>query len=152
MTSSTFRGILIVVLALVLAWISSPLSAQEEPPDGEHLLGLWGGHERFGPTVDGTLVLGHHPGPKGEEWWAEIAGFRVPVRQERGVLSFTLPGDLGSFRGRLEEGVDPQRGTLHGQWIQPWGISTFGQRFSTPVELAAIAPGWWRGQVRPLEG
>ncbi|HEX8155021.1 MAG TPA: serine hydrolase, partial [Thermoanaerobaculia bacterium] len=59
-------------------------------------------------------------------------------------LSFDLPGEEGSFRGRL------QNDRIAGHWIQPRSVAA-GSRFATPVTLERKQPGRWRGTVTPLD-
>jgi CubicO group peptidase (beta-lactamase class C family) len=148
-----FQNVTLRLLLAGLLTVSMPVLATGDPePSGggvEELLGLWQGERHFGPpywteTV-GTLVLERHD----SQWRAEIVGLRVPVEVEGATLAFTLPGDQGRFQGRFE---GPGK-TIHGQWIQPGGISTFGQRFSTPVHLEPSTSGdrqGWHGRVAPL--
>jgi len=116
--------------------------AASDSPSAGNVTGIWGGERTFGPTVRGTLSIAH----EGSVWFAEISGYRAPVLVEGRSLSFTLPGDLGRFRGRL----GAKNTTIDGEWIQPGATSMFGQRFSTPVHLVRTGSSLWRGAVRPL--
>ncbi len=141
------RGGLRAVLLLALLTGHSSALGQAEPEASpitstSELMGIWAGVKNFGPRVQGPLTIEGH----GASWVAEIAGFRVPMTFREGILSFQLPGDGGSFRGRLESST----GALHGQWIQPDLVSGFGQRFSTPLTLRSVAPGRFRGILHPL--
>lgn len=125
--------------ALIACAMTLPtsLAAQDAKPE---LVGLWAAKKRFGPDVRGTLTLVRD----GAKWRAEIAGREAVVEQASDTLRFTLPGERGSFRGRIE-------GTrIRGHWVQP-RMATSGMRFSTPVVLEAAGPSQWRGEVRPLD-
>lgn len=101
---------------------------------------LWAAKKRFGPDVRGALSITR----SGEGWQAEIAGWLAPVQQDGSQLRFELPPGEGSFRGRIVG-----RGIV-GDWIQPPGMN-LGMFFATPVRLAQVAPGRWRGDVEPVE-
>jgi CubicO group peptidase (beta-lactamase class C family) len=73
---------------------------------------------------------------------ADIAGFSVPVKQEGGKLSFSLPDGKGSFRGE-RIGSD-----IEGHWIQSVTVES-GARYATPLVLRADGEGRWTGQVQP---
>jgi CubicO group peptidase (beta-lactamase class C family) len=105
------------------------------------LVGLWHARRRFGPDARGPLML--QRGPDG--WTADFVGRRVAVRDARGELAFELPGDQGSFRGRLVAG-----GRIAGHWTPPPSV-IHGSRFAVPVVLAADGDGRWRGEIAPLD-
>jgi CubicO group peptidase (beta-lactamase class C family) len=104
------------------------------------LAGLWGTTRSFGPEVRGELMIRRVK----DGWSAEIgrAGASVEVKGEE--LRFSLAGDKGSFRGRLD-GKE-----IRGHWIQPVGRAT-GVAWATPIVLAAAGAGAWRGTVAPLD-
>lgn len=105
-----------------LALLVSSAAAQ----DSTNFAGLWGGTLRLGPDVRGTLIIEQTP----EGTFADLAGFRVPVKRSGQEFKFELPGDRGAFR--------------HGHWIQPEG-------YASPVRLVADGPNRWRGTIAPLE-
>lgn len=112
-------------------------AAQEVQPD---LSGIWRAERTFGPEIAGMLMLRRDNG----EITADIAGHVVPVQVRGSRHSFTLPGNLGSFRGYLSA----DRRTIRGFWTQPRGPIR-GGAFDTPVTLSATSHGW-RGHVSPL--
>jgi CubicO group peptidase (beta-lactamase class C family) len=122
--------------ASFLLVLAASAAAQAPPPPD--LSGLWAARQRFGPDVRGTLLISRS--------WADIAGFRVPVRIEGETLSFDLPDDQGSFRGKVVAGGRE----IRGHWVQP--VTRYnGGRYATPVTLAADGAGRWRGTVSPLD-
>jgi CubicO group peptidase (beta-lactamase class C family) len=88
--------------------------------------GLWAGTLRLGPDIRGSLIIEQ----TAEGVFADLAGFRVPVKRSGQEFKFQLPGNRGAFR--------------HGHWIQPEG-------FASPVRLVADGPNRWRGTIAPLE-
>lgn len=132
---------LLFLLALLLA---SPcaLYPQATAPPGNPLVGLWGAEQSFGPLVRGTLTID----ARQAQWRAAIAGFEVSVVRSGDRLNFSLPNDVGEFRGRL----DPTSNTINGQWIQPVGVVN-DNRYATPVRLVAVSKSVWSGAVVPLD-
>ena len=100
------------------------------------LVGLWVAKRHFGPDVRGTLTI------VGDR--ATIAGRSAPVKIDQATVTFTLPGDEGSFRGLIRSDE------IVGHWIQPAGVST-GSEFATPVTLRKTLFGQWRGLVTPID-
>lgn len=127
-------------LLLLLALLPAALHADTAADD--KLAGLWGSERVFGPEVKGALVLDAREGA----WKAGIAGYSVPVQHADGVVSFTLPGKRGSFRGKLS--ADGKH--LAGFWIQPPGV-TLNNAYATPLELTDDGHGLWQGTVQPLQ-
>jgi CubicO group peptidase (beta-lactamase class C family) len=121
--------------ALLLTLPTAP--AQQGPPD---LTGLWAARVRFGPDIRGPLTLSR--GARG--WRADIAGFSVPARIDGWGVSFELPDEKGSFRGKLN-GRD-----IVGQWVGPRAQSS-GNAYATPVLLKANGPNRWRGDLNALD-
>ncbi len=124
-----------LAVSLVVALAAS--AAAQSPPNLE---GLWGATLRFGPDVRGTLIV-----LRGADGWcADIAGFNVPVKNDGQTISFDLPDNSGSFRGRV---VGRE---IRGHWIQP--VTQYnGGRYATPVTLAPDGAARWRGTVTPLD-
>lgn len=131
------RSVFLSVLLASAMTLPVPLAAQDVKPD---ITGLWAAKKRFGPDVRGTLTLVR----EASGWRAEIAGREAAVTQAGDTLRFTLAGELGGFRGRIEDN------RIRGHWIQPRSV-TGGMRYATPVVLAAAGPSLWRGEVRPLD-
>lgn len=121
-------------MALLLIVAAFPAAVAKD------LGGLWQAKLRFGPDLRGPLIVCRDtPG-----WSADFAGRTIPVREERGVISFELPDGEGAFRGRYD-GND-----IAGHWTQ--SRTTFnGGAFATPVRLTPAAPGCWRGEVQPFD-
>jgi len=132
-----FLQIVVPGLAMMIAAAPARTDAPANP-----LIGLWEAKKRFGPDIKGELTLVR----VGTTWRARIAGREAAARQEGDLVTFTLPGDAASFRGRL---ADKGR-LIRGHWVQPQSV-TSGMRYATPVTLAAKGPGLWRGVVDPLE-
>ncbi|MBZ4332873.1 beta-lactamase family protein [Corallococcus sp. AS-1-12] len=106
----------------------------------EALVGIWGSERILGPQVQGELTLVRH----GDTWRARIGGFDVPARFEGCKVSVVFPG--GELRATLMENSQ----SITGHWIQPRVLMS-GMKFASPVELRALQPGVWRGNVAPLE-
>src|SRR5262245_20768323 len=88
------------VLAAGLVTIPAPVTSAPQPPQisAAELAGLWHAKHRFGPDISGPLILER----ANNTYIADIAGFTLPVRVEKGELSFEIPGDRGAFRGRID--------------------------------------------------
>ena len=99
--------------------------------------GLWEAKKRFGPDARGTIVLRR----EGTSWNADFFGRVIPVREERGLLTFEIPE--GSFRARFE------KGGIHGHWTQaPTEVSG---PIVTPVRLKPSGAQRWHGEIAPLK-
>ncbi|WAS83988.1 MULTISPECIES: serine hydrolase domain-containing protein [unclassified Corallococcus] len=81
---------------------------------------------------------------EGTTWRACIAGFDVPAQVEGRKVSVVFPG--GELRATLAENGQ----IISGHWIQPRVLMS-GMKFASPVELRALQPRVWRGNVAPLE-
>ena len=136
-----------VLFTLLLVAVSLPLPGQSTGSASE-LAGLWKAKKRFGPDARGTLVLQQI----GSSWTADMAGRLVPVGTANGELTFTLPNNGGTFRGK--RGVAPDgKGVIRGHWLRPgtqvyWRATPVG---ASPVVLQPDGPNRWRGNVDPLE-
>ena len=134
-----------IALALLLTAVSvaaqdSAAPAPPAAPSGD-LSGLWKAKRRFGPDATGPLIIER----SGDSYLADMAGRRLPVRLERGELSFDLPDDQGAFRGRFEGAA-----TIRGLWVRP-GTPANTSRYASPVVLRAAGGGRWTGEVRTLQ-
>jgi CubicO group peptidase (beta-lactamase class C family) len=132
-----------IVFTLLFVTASLPLLAQTTGSPNE-LAGLWKAKKRFGPDARGTLVLQR----SGANWTADMAGRIVPVGSANGELTFSLPDNGGTFRGKLED-----KGAIRGHWYRPgtplyWKATPVG---ASPVVLKADGPNRWRGSVDPIE-
>ena len=123
--------------ACLVAFIASAAASADE------LEGLWKAKRRFGPDARGLLVIQRTDAA----YSAEMVGRIVPVRSEKGELSFDLPNGEGSFRGRLQAD-----GAIAGHWYPPNGMAqNAGGRFVSPVRLEPDGPNRWSGQVVPFD-
>ena len=128
-----------LILSLVL--LAAPACATAgAPSSADRLVGLWGSERSFDPAVQGVLTLDG----RSEPWRASIAGFEVGVKHDKDQVSFSLPGNQGSFSGRL----DTDGGHVEGFWIQPPGV-TFNNAYATPLTLAADGSKLWQGELHP---
>ncbi|HJU86149.1 MAG TPA: 6-aminohexanoate hydrolase, partial [Gemmatimonadota bacterium] len=136
---------LAVLLALAIALsganeLPTELPASPNPPVADTLVGLWKAKRWFGPQARGTLVIERSE----SAFRADMMGATLPVRVEDGVLSFTLPGEQGTFRGRLQDG-----GAIRGHWFPPRPLAFGGH--PTPVVLTPDGADRWTGQVVPFD-
>jgi CubicO group peptidase (beta-lactamase class C family) len=122
-------------IALLLIAAALPVTAG--PAD--ELAGLWKAKRWFGPVARGPLIIQR----TGETYTADMAGRIVPVRVDKGELSFDLPNGQGTFRGKL-----PAGDTLLGHWFPPDALSG---KYASPVRLERDGPNRWSGQVVPFE-
>ncbi|HVG09055.1 MAG TPA: serine hydrolase [Thermoanaerobaculia bacterium] len=128
------RALWIVFLLIAVALSAAPV---------DELEGLWKAKRRFGPDARGLLVLQRNDAG----YSAEMVGRIVPVRSEKGELSFDLPNGEGGFRGRQQAD-----GTVAGHWYPPNGMAqNAGGRFVSPVRLKPDGPNRWSGQVVPFD-
>ncbi len=138
---STLLAVLMLVISLGIQ-SSNPSGSAESKSSNDDLSGVWEAIRHFGPLVEGTLDIVKSDG----NWSAQIAQFDVPVTLKGNGLSFELPGDQGSFDGRLQ-----QDGSLiRGHWIQPRVVNS-GRRYASPVILRSRGKDFWRGEVVPLK-
>jgi len=129
-------------LAFIFLLLGVTLWSQAVNPSDEKLLGLWGMEQTYGPTVRGELTIDS----RGGGWHAQIAGFDAAVELREQQLRFALAGDRGEFRGRFTTG----KKEILGEWIQS-PVIALNQRYASPVRLAEVVRGVWRGVVEPLE-
>lgn len=128
----------LLVEAPNLAFASSVASADE-------LVGLWKAKKRFGPDARGPLMIQK----EGASYIADMMGRRMPVRMDQGELTFDLPDNQGSFRGKLDGK------NILGHWFRPGTLVNNGDPTSlvaaSPVFLKPDAPNRWSGIVVPLQ-
>jgi CubicO group peptidase (beta-lactamase class C family) len=128
-----------VGIAFVLI-IAALLAAAVPPsPSADELAGLWKAKRWYGPFARGPLVIER----TGETYTADMAGRIVPVRVDKGELSFDLPNGQGSFHGKL-----PTGDAIRGHWFPPDSLSG---KYASPVQLQQDGPNRWSGQVVPFE-
>lgn len=127
------KSVVVILAAALTAGVSAQPAAQPS------LDGLWAARVRYGPDVQGHLIILR----RGDGLVADLAGFSVPVQVEGQRLSFSLPDGRGDFRGH-RRGRD-----IGGFWVQP-ATAGIGRRFATPVTLSADGGERWRGEIVPL--
>jgi hypothetical protein len=146
------RRTTIVLVAMLVLWLCSPPNSDSwAQPSGavspdertEVLLGLWGSEQSFGPMVRGELTID----ARSPDWRADIAGYDASVEHANDEIHFALPGEAGKFRGHLS--ANGKR--IAGHWIQLAGVGFYGSSYASPVELSAITPQVFRGDVLPLD-
>jgi CubicO group peptidase (beta-lactamase class C family) len=104
------------------------------------LVGLWKAQQWFGPYARGPLLI-----EKTQSGWAaDFAGRVLPVQANGAELTFALPDEQGSFRGRLD------RNRIVGHWMTPLSRVN-GTSYASPVRLSAEGASRWRGVVVPRE-
>src|SRR5262249_13038924 len=104
------------------------------------LVGLWKAQQWFGPYARGPLLIERTQ----SGWTADFSGRVLPVQARGDELTFALPNDQGSFRGRLD------RNRIVGHWISP--LSRVNDtRYASPVKLTADGADRWRGIVKPRD-
>jgi CubicO group peptidase (beta-lactamase class C family) len=130
----------VVALTIAILGLATIDSFAGRTPGGSELAGLWRAKLYFGPEVKGVLTVDL----KGDPPTAEIAGRTARVHTQNESVAFELPNGEGSFRGRITGE------SIVGHWIQP-RTATSGNAFASPVTLAKLGPGRWRGTVEPLE-
>src|SRR4051812_36339349 len=121
----------------MLLALGERVAAQPAPEDA--LAGLWGMERSFGPVVRGELTIRHDA----TGWRAQVAGADAPGAAVGDEVRFSFAGDRGELRARLA-------GPPSAIWIQPPTVAN-DTRFASPVNLRALAPGVWRGEVAPLD-
>jgi CubicO group peptidase (beta-lactamase class C family) len=136
------RPVAVLLLIALGATLMSGTGLAEAATNASELAGIWGATRRFGPEVRGNLTVTRREGG----WQAEIAGFMVDDSSAGTAIDFELPGDRGRFQGHL----DFESQAILGHWIQPRTVNS-GLRFASPVELAAVGPDRWQGEVVPWE-
>ncbi len=137
MSKPPFHPSIVFVISLLLLLSFGSADAQ-----GPSVEGLWGAETVLSAPVAGELTVDGRNG----KWLASIDGYWVSASLNDGVLTFSLPGDKGAFRGHLE----PSRQELAGEWIQPSGL-ILDSKYSSPVSFRYVQPNVWRGDVTPLQ-
>lgn len=133
--------LLVLVLTMVGASLPGLPQGVASPKTASELAGLWSVKQIFRPELQGVLLI--REGPEGIR--AEIAGRSTAVKVTGAAVKCEFPGGEGAFLGQFNR----DRTSIEGQWMQP-GAITFG-RMATPVTLARIGKGVWRGNIVPLE-
>src|ERR1700739_1888884 len=133
-------GLLLLLGLLFASWAS--VLAQGTGTAEQSLVGIWGTEQLFGPMVRGTLTIDGRQA----QWRASIDGFNVSVQRNGRDIIFSLPGNVGEFRGRINRDST----TVNGEWIQPIEFVN-NNRYATPIRLVAVSASVWRGEVVPLD-
>jgi CubicO group peptidase (beta-lactamase class C family) len=140
MSFRRFGAVVVAVFAMTHPGAAQP-PAGSQPASVDELAGLWKAHRWFGSGAPRPLVIRR----TGSSYTADMLGRTLPVRVDRGELSFELPNNHGKFRGKLREGV----GGISGHWTPP--NSPTGMARTTPVTLRPVTSNLWMGQVVPSE-
>ena len=117
-------------------------AANPQQSSAQKLAGLWEAKRRFGPDIQGALVLRHNS----TGWWAEIAGKTVPATLTGDAITFVLTDGKSTFKGKLGTGHTK----IVGHWIQPATLES-GTPYASPVTLTRRGRDRWQGAVSPLE-
>src|SRR5262245_181917 len=134
-----FRLALACVLGATIS-LASPSRAAEPAED---LAGLWKAQRWFGPEARGALIIQKNR----QDFLADMAGHRVPVRAKGNELSFDLPNGEGGFRGRIEAGD-----IIRGHWFPPKSLAqNAGSVVASPVLLEPDGVNRWSGEVVPAD-
>ncbi|HSA56098.1 MAG TPA: serine hydrolase, partial [Gemmatimonadaceae bacterium] len=134
------RTALGMAVALTLA---AARGVAQAPP--EDVTGLWYAKLRFGPDVQGRLVLDRVNGA----WRASLAGRSATVRMQGDSVTFELPGNAGTFRGRMRRGpASPGRTAPDSVIAGWWGYPT---RSTAPLTLTSCGTSCFEGDVVALE-
>jgi CubicO group peptidase (beta-lactamase class C family) len=136
MSARGLRPIIAVLGAALFVTAQQPVQAQKGSVD--ELAGLWKAQRWFGPVARGPLVIRR----SGSSYTADMVGRSIPIRVERGELSFELPMNQGKFRGRLQN-----NGMIFGFWFP--NNSPTGMVRVIPVMLRAVATNIWSAEVNP---
>lgn len=131
------RAARIAIIPLAIVAAAVPMAAQPAPVAE----GLWAAERHLGPAVAGELLLLRDD----VAWRVRIAGYEGAASRSGDTLRFALPGGRGALRARLDRGSPS---ILH--WIQPSLPGLGLPPYASPVRLDSLAPGLWRGEVRPL--
>ena len=134
---STFVAVFTLALGFgantAIFCVTPTVSAGETiPAASEELAGLWKAKKRFGPDAHGSLIIQRN----GAGYTADMMGRVVPLRMDKGELTFDLPDHEGAFRGKIEAK------SILGHWLLPKSVS--------PVMLKPDGPNRWRGSVAPF--
>jgi len=130
------------LVSIAIAAVPAALPLQSQQP--LDVTGLWKAKRLFGSEVRGTLVIDRPIGQGG--WRASIAGRTAAVRMHRDSVAFSLPGEGGTFTGR----VNAKQKTIVGNWIEPRMVTT-GRANASPIALTSCGTDCYRGEVVPLD-
>jgi len=125
-----------IAFASAAAMAQAPVSAEGSSAATDELAGLWKARKRFGPGELGPLILMQ----VGEDYVADVAGHRVPVRREQAEFVLDLPDGAGTFRGKFEQA------SIRGHWFRP-GTLVNGSTGVSPVLLEPDGQKRWSGAL-----
>jgi CubicO group peptidase (beta-lactamase class C family) len=139
-------GYLLLASLLIPWFISSGVRLSSAQSNSVHeLAGLWKAKKRFGPDARGQLIIQKDRAA----YVADMVGRRMPVRMDRGELTFDLPDNQGSFRGKFEAK------NILGHWFRPGTVVNGGDPTSlvaaSRVLLKPDGPNRWSGSVDPAQ-
>lgn len=148
-TSTISRTCRVVVVTLLLVTPSQPRLASPVSTavagSMDELVGLWKAKKRFGPDARGPLIIQKD----GAAYIADMVGRKVPVRIDQGELTFDLPDNQGTFRGKFEAK------NILGHWFRPGtlvnGAGSISPVAASPVILKPDGPYRWSGIVIPSQ-
>jgi len=125
----------------VLVFLGALQPAALPAAPANDLSGLWSAKRTFATLGPTRLIVTREQ----VEYRADMLGYSVPMHTDRGELTFSLPGDRGSFRGRVDTD-----GGIVGHWFRPADIPNLGH-YASPVSLAKAGPARWSGTISTLQ-
>lgn len=118
------RALLLCVSAMAFSSSIAELTKAEL-----ELVGIWEAKKAASSQVQGSVLL-----EKSDTGWrVDVAGYKLPVAQNGDKLTFDIPGDRGSFRGKL----NATDHTIRGHWVQPETLNN-GMPYASPIVLKPI--------------
>jgi CubicO group peptidase (beta-lactamase class C family) len=136
------RSVFPASIGLILCVLSSAAQiATAQSSSAAKLAGLWEAKRRFGPDIQGTLLIKQKDGA----WRGEIAGRSVPAKVAGENITLELPDGETGFQGKFVN----RRSQIEGHWIQPGTVE--GGPYASPVTLSKLGPDTWSGIVSPLQ-
>ena len=140
-----FVRLLLATVLISLSVSSGVRLSTAQSNSAQELVGLWKAKKRFGPDARGPLIIEKH----GATYLADMMGRRIQARTDQGELTFDLPDNQGTFRGKFEAK------NILGHWFQPGTLVNGGDPTTlveaTPVLLHPDGPNRWSGIVVPLQ-
>jgi CubicO group peptidase (beta-lactamase class C family) len=141
----TFGHLLLASVLIPLFMSSGVRLSTAQSNSVQELAGLWKAKKRFGPDARGPLIIQKD----GAAYIADMVGRRVPVHMDQGELTFDLPDNQGTFRGKLEGK------NILGHWFRPGTLVNGGDPTllvaASPVLLKPDGPNRWSDIVVPLQ-
>lgn len=133
----------IIVFSLSMTFYSTGCSQTE--PSESALIGMWEGKRIAGPEIQGDLLIKL----ENDHWLVDVAGYKLSIPTKdidvSAALSFSIPGNRGSFSGKLDHASKQ----IKGHWTQPGTINN-GMPHASPVVLTPEGQKRWRGEIVPL--